>query len=233
MIVIGLDGATFKILDKLLEENVMPTLKMMIKNGVKADLKSVFPPITGPAWCSLATGKNPGKTGVFDFRNLRDKNSYKLKSINSQTFRDNITFWDILSDNNLQTGIYNYPFLYPPYKINGFMTSGTGSGPEQDITYPKELKNELKEASEGKYEIQVPYAEKRYRNKPDEFVKDTKSLLEINKSHIQYLLKKDFEVFVMVINASDFAQHYLWKYLKDNDNKYKKEFWAEHSLDEF
>ena len=49
-LLIGLDGATFSILDPLVDDGVMPFLKGLFRTGVRAELASVIPPLTPPAW---------------------------------------------------------------------------------------------------------------------------------------------------------------------------------------
>ena len=66
-LLIGLDGATFTVLDPLMERGVMPFLQRLAARGVRAPLRTVMPPLTPPAWTSLMTGKRPGQHGVFDF----------------------------------------------------------------------------------------------------------------------------------------------------------------------
>ena len=55
-VLIGLDGATFTILDPLMEQGVMPCLKALIASGARSELSSVIPALTPPAWTSLMTG---------------------------------------------------------------------------------------------------------------------------------------------------------------------------------
>ena len=64
---IGLDGATFDVLDPLISQGLMPKLKHFIDQGVRGPLETTIPPITPTAWVSWMTGKNPGKHGVFEF----------------------------------------------------------------------------------------------------------------------------------------------------------------------
>ena len=64
---IGLDGATFDVLDPLIDRGLMPRLKQFIAEGVHGPLETTIPPITPTAWVSWMTGKNPGKHGVFEF----------------------------------------------------------------------------------------------------------------------------------------------------------------------
>ncbi|HEM60884.1 MAG TPA: phosphodiesterase, partial [Chloroflexi bacterium] len=50
VIVIGLDGATFTILDPLLEKGLLPNLAGLIEEGSRGILSSTLPPMTAPAW---------------------------------------------------------------------------------------------------------------------------------------------------------------------------------------
>ena len=98
LLVLGLDGATFDVLDPMLEGGKLPNLKKTIDNGIRGCLESTFSPVTGPAWTSLATGKNPGKTGVFDFFNRIDKSSFDLKPMGSADIKKARAYWDYLSE---------------------------------------------------------------------------------------------------------------------------------------
>jgi predicted AlkP superfamily phosphohydrolase/phosphomutase len=63
LLVIGLDGASFNVLDPLIEKGYLPNLSKLIFEGSRADLETTFPPITAVAWSSFMTGKNPRKHG--------------------------------------------------------------------------------------------------------------------------------------------------------------------------
>ena len=60
-LLIGLDGATFSVLDPLMEQGVMPFLKSFFAEGARAGLRTIVPPLTPPAWTSLMTGRTPGQ----------------------------------------------------------------------------------------------------------------------------------------------------------------------------
>ncbi len=68
LVIVGIDGGTFKVINPLIAEGKLPHLEKLINSGVKGILKSTYPPITAAAWVSFMTGKNPGKHGYFDFR---------------------------------------------------------------------------------------------------------------------------------------------------------------------
>ena len=59
LLIIGLDGATFSVLDPLMAEGRMPNLKRFIAGGVSGILNSTQPPITPAAWTTFMTGKGP------------------------------------------------------------------------------------------------------------------------------------------------------------------------------
>jgi predicted AlkP superfamily phosphohydrolase/phosphomutase len=59
VILFGLDGGTYTVLDSLIDRGVMPFLARFMKSGVRGVLQSTTPPLTPPAWCSLVTGRSP------------------------------------------------------------------------------------------------------------------------------------------------------------------------------
>ena len=67
LLIIGIDGATFKVIKPLIQKNELPTFNKLIDGGSWGNLESTIPPVTCPAWPSFATGKNPKKHGVYDW----------------------------------------------------------------------------------------------------------------------------------------------------------------------
>jgi len=51
-----------------MEQGHLPNLKHITEKGAWGELESTRPPTTAPAWVACVTGSNPGKHGVFDFR---------------------------------------------------------------------------------------------------------------------------------------------------------------------
>lgn len=214
-IVLGLDGATWDVLNPLIEDSELPNLETLVDTGYSGTLESTFPPITAPAWLSMATSNNPGKTGVFYFLNRESSDGYDFKSFGSEKFRGK-SFWDILDSQGQSVGVFNYPMLYPPYDVNGFMVSGMVSPEDETITYPETLKQELDEVTDG-YEVKVPYADPKYLDRPDELFTDLIRVLEKRGEAMEYLLReKNPDVFFGVISVTDWAQHYFWRYHDKN-----------------
>lgn len=218
-IVLGLDGATWDVLEPLLECGRLPNLARLVDDGHSGDLESTFPPITAPAWLSMATGQNPGKTGVYYFLNREDPDSFDFKPLGSDTFRGQ-SFWDVLSAQGQSVGVFNYPMLYPPYEIDGFMVSGLGSEAEEAITYPRSLFDELDEVTDG-YQVKVPYADPKYHGRPEALKRDLLEIVGKREAAIEYLLsEKDPDCFFGIISATDWAQHYFWRFHDDEHALY-------------
>ncbi|MBI4838806.1 MAG: alkaline phosphatase family protein, partial [Nitrospirae bacterium] len=152
VMVIGIDGATFDVINPLISRGKLPNLKQLIDNGASGQLKSTMPPLSPAAWSTFQTGKNPGKHGVFDFfRNSPGEHGYL--PVNS-TFLKSKTLWEILSDYGKRVGVLNIMFNYPPREVNGFIVSGKETPSEEsEYTFPPSLKNELLQV-DPKYEAE-------------------------------------------------------------------------------
>jgi predicted AlkP superfamily phosphohydrolase/phosphomutase len=153
VIVIGLDGATFDIIEPLVKRHKLPNLASIMKNGVYGELKSTIHPVTPQAWTSFLTGKKAGKHGIFDFTR-RNKNSYDIEFINA-SMRKAQSIFSLLSKANKRVGAIGIPFTFPPEKVNGFMLSGMDAPAEDGRTvYPDSIYREIKRKF-GKYYIHL------------------------------------------------------------------------------
>src|SRR5439155_9856855 len=105
--ILGIDGATFRILDYLIARGDLPHIAALIHDGVRASLRSTNPPITPAAWTSFATGVTPGRHGIVDFME-RCPDSYQGRPIRS-TAIPAPRMWDILSRLGQRGIVYNVP----------------------------------------------------------------------------------------------------------------------------
>lgn len=138
---LGLDGMTLRIVEPYIRANLLPNFKKILKDGAYGILRSTIPPVTGPAWTSLVTGKNPGKHGLYEFRK---RNGYKTKLVTKGTSAYAEPLWKILSRNGKRVMVINVPFTYPPDEVNGIMISGMMTpNISTEFVFPKELKKYL------------------------------------------------------------------------------------------
>ncbi|WP_206023469.1 alkaline phosphatase family protein [Rubrivivax sp. JA1026] len=126
---IGMDGATFTVLDSLTSAAdgvpVMPFLGSLFKRGTRAKLRSTPNPLTPPAWVSLMTGRSPGHHGVFDFIRAEERGEDVFFTLYDSRDCRVETIWAIASRQGRKVAALNFPFTAPPPKdLNGFMVPG-------------------------------------------------------------------------------------------------------------
>lgn len=145
---LGLDGAAWPLLDRLIADGRLPNLEAMVDQGARAPLRSVNPPVTCPAWRCSTAGKNPGKLGVFWWLDL-DRSTGELSTPDARSF-DTADVWDYLSEAGHSCAVVNVPMTYPPSPLDGLMVSGFGAPFETNatgsITYPPDFQHRLSEA---------------------------------------------------------------------------------------
>jgi len=191
LIVIGLDGATLKIIEPLVKAGHLPNIQKIFENGVHGVLHSCIPPISCPSWLCYSTGKNPEKLNFYGWWTL-DRTKHDIY-FNDYTRVKEPEIWDYLGDNGIKCGVMNFPVHFPPRKINGLMICGMQASETQEYTYPSELKNELKE----KFDY---YIEPRHRLRldPEKAFEELKELFKLRFKVAQWMLDKvDFLNFVI------------------------------------
>jgi len=204
MIVIGLDGATWEVIDRLIWEEKLPTLKKLKKNGIFGNLESTIPHITFPAWKSYSSGKNPGKLGVFWF--LYPNFEKKCFISNNSTDFKSYDVWDILGKGGYTSGILDMPGTYPPKRINNFMISW-GAPKQKNYTYPPELAEKLE--SKFSYRIDPEFF---FDLDKEKGIKATKKIIEQRFEVAQWLIKENHpDFFHVTIFHIDSVQHVFWK----------------------
>jgi predicted AlkP superfamily phosphohydrolase/phosphomutase len=121
---IGLDGATFTVLDPMMRNGVMPFLRDWSAGGVRAVLGSTAHPLTPIAWTTLMTGRYPGNHGVFDFVRVVSQGPQPGYVLGTSADVRVETLWAIASRHGRRVSCLNFPSMFPPPAINGFVVPG-------------------------------------------------------------------------------------------------------------
>lgn len=217
--IFGIDGASPELIDRLIDQGRLPTFRLMKEQGVYGKLRTTMPPITGSAWSSFMTGKNPGKHGIFDFI-YRKEGTYNLAPI-SGTMRHGKSFWSSASDSGKKVCILNVPVTYPPEQVNGVMVSGMLTPAyKDDFVHPPSLKKEIDKVVRG-YRIHI--TESFSKNGEEKFLSHLYSVTRDREKLMDYLLTlEDWDLFVVVFQGVDIIQHELWHTLEKNHFRHKE-----------
>ena len=152
---IGLDGATFTVLDELTRDLpgagiTMPFLKGIMEQGSRAKLRSTPNPLTPPAWTSIMTGKGPGHHGVFDFIRAEDQGGEVYWTLYDCRDVDSEMIWSIASRKDKKIAALNFPLTAPPPDVNGSIVPGFIPAKHlRRNTHPRELFERLKQGIPG------------------------------------------------------------------------------------
>jgi len=205
LVCVGLDGATWRVLRPAIDAGELPFFKMLCERGSWGVLLSTIPSITSPALPSLYTGKNPGKTGVFDFLGP-DGRLLSVLDIRDETF------WEVLDRAGRRSCIVNLPMTYPAQRINGIMVAGARTAASRgDLTYPKELEHRL-----GDFQCEAEQKQvHRLLQQPDCDRKEVYELCLAQHKRRYGIFKglaaeEGFDLILYWEGTTDGIQHYCW-----------------------
>lgn len=213
LVLVGLDGATWKLLKPLMEEGHMPNLKRIVDNGVNRRLESTMPAMTGPSWATFATGVNPGKHGVFDFMlpndslsNLRVANSMEIKVP---------TIYEMMDQANLTPILVNLPCTWPPRLKNHITITSILTQGDQWI-YPASLKQEF--PGFEKYRL-TPNEKLRAKEDTNRYIDDLLVHLDEQMACVKWLwANKPWDFFYYLFSHTDWVSHAEFVSLTDTRN---------------
>jgi predicted AlkP superfamily phosphohydrolase/phosphomutase len=208
--VLGLDGATWDILEPLLDEGLLPNLARLREQGVSGSLRSVFPPLSPVAWTGVMTGKNSGKHGIFEF--LEHGHDPLRGRVNSSRAIRSELLWEIAARYGKKTVAGGVPMSYPPRPASRFPGFFLGDflSPvaAPDFASDPALFAELEQVV-GPYR---PWATAIHDGGNEAAVlADLQSFLDQHLKAIQFMMNRcDWDLFMFDLMAIDRFQHELW-----------------------
>jgi len=203
LIVLGIDGATFDVIDSLVNNGALPAFEAMFKKAARGLLSSTRPPNTPPAWTSMTTGVNPAKHGVFDFQHLNS--DYSASLVNSRSKRAP-EIWEMMHGKRFI--IANLPVSYPPREIDGIMISGMLTpGSHADFAKPSQYKDFVM-GNIPDYEFDVNWLN--YIGRPKKMLNKCCFLMKQREKLLRFLLEEEWDLLFFVLTETDRSQHIMW-----------------------
>lgn len=206
VLVLGIDGATFDLIDPWVAEGRLPNLGRLVREGARGPLESTVIPNSFPGWTSCSTGVNPARHGIYNALIRKSLHDYRMTVVNARDIRYE-RIWQTLSGEGMRVGVLNVPCSYPPVEVNGFLVGGMLSPSiDSDFTHPPGLMHEIL-AETGDYVIDLQTK----RIPRDQMRDELLYSVEKRGDAIDYLLRtRDLDFAFFVFTETDRAQHYFW-----------------------
>ena len=141
VVILGLDAATWDVIDPLMQRGLLPNLQRLRAAGTSGPLQSTQPSSSPVIWTSIATGKTPEKHGITAFIRFPTGEAGKPSPV-SRTLRHGKAFWNILGEHGLDVAIVGWFVTWPVEAVNGRMISDRahwGAIDDQGIFPPRYL----------------------------------------------------------------------------------------------
>lgn len=119
VLLIGLDGASWKIIMPLVNQGKLPNIKHLLEGGCSGKLETLRNPLSELVWTTIATGKPPELHGIVD-QLMADPDTGEFIPVTGN-FRKVKALWNILSAYNKKVGMVGYRVSWPAEKVNGFI----------------------------------------------------------------------------------------------------------------
>jgi len=200
LLVIGLDGATWDLLDVLVRAGKMPNLASLMARSVHAPMRSAHPPVTAPAWVSIATGVNPGRHGCFDF-NTPEGSLCTLRPLQAWDIAEK-TFYEVLAERGRKTVLVNLPVTYPPLTQQPTLTSLLTQG--DNAVFPESLREKYPLLSG--YRV-FPDTRLRARGEAEAYLRDIRAVETARFDAVRSLWEEPWDCFFVVFSGTDWVSH--------------------------
>jgi predicted AlkP superfamily phosphohydrolase/phosphomutase len=208
--VLGLDGATWDVLEPLIQDGLLPNLARLREQGIWGSLRSVFPPLSPVAWSGMMTGKNSGKHGIFEF--VEHRHHPLQGRVNSSQSIQARLLWEIAKQHGKTTVVGGVPMSYPARPANEFPGFFLGDflspANSPDFASDPSLFAELEQVV-GQYR---PWCTAIHDGGNEEAVlADLHAFLDQHLRAVRFLMNRcDWDLFVFDVMATDRLQHELW-----------------------
>lgn len=213
--IIGLDGATFDLIEPWARAGFLPNLARLVQDGSRSHLLSTLHPLSAPAWATFLTGVNQGKHGLYDFVQRR-RNSYNLQVTNASHVCAPSVF-EIASRHGKRVVAVNVPYTSPPSPaVNGIIIGGPfAPALTRDMVHPSTYFDTLEEIVPGYFIL--PDYDSSASNPLAVYADRLLQGIALREQLTLHLLRtEDWDLFQVVFMAPDEVQHTYWEFQGSN-----------------
>lgn len=204
ILVIGLDGVPYTLLNNLCEKGHLRWLDDLKRSGFLLRMNVSLPEISAVSWSSFMTGTNPGFHGIYGFTDF-ERESYKVRYPNFSDLKMP-TLWDELGKFGKKSVVINQPSTYPAREIPGILVSGFVAIELSKAVNPLRYLATLRRMN---YIIDIDTH--RCRLDQNQMFLELNKSLDVRKEAFNFFFDElDWDYFQVVITGTDRLHHYLW-----------------------
>src|SRR6266511_2197052 len=135
--VLGLDGTPHSYLKAETSAGRLPNLAALFEEGASVPMRSSLPSVSGTAWMTVLTGRDPGGHGIYGFMDCRpDSRAFYFP--NYDHVRAPV-LWDLLARAGKRSVALNVPGTYPARAMQGSLVAGFVAPQLERAVYPPSL----------------------------------------------------------------------------------------------
>jgi hypothetical protein len=214
---IGIDGATWKVIDPLLARGELPNLARLIERGVRMPLRSQAPLLSPPVWTTIATGVARRFHGISNFT----RDGRLISSLDRRV----PALWSLASSFDKRAAVVGWWATYPAEAIQGAVISERALKTRERSLRELFVNVDIHEADVSRlvyppsaFELlrplleRAPAAEKGGDGLPavDEVMTEDAAI-----AHALLALRKEmgpFDLEMILMRGVDVVSHFYWKF---------------------
>ena len=123
LLLIGIDGASFRLIDPLLEEGRLPAFAGLVERGARGPLLSQRPMNSPAIWTTVATGFNRQRHGIGGFSRTEVSGGTPRKRMVSSLDRKTLALWNLLGPFQKSVGVVAWWASWPAEPVRGWIVS--------------------------------------------------------------------------------------------------------------
>ncbi len=234
LLVIGIDGATWDVIDPMLANGELPNIARLKARGASGPLITVGPQVSPVVWTTIGTGQFGRRHGILDF--VYPYRPGPKRPVQS-TERLSPALWNLASDAGQKVGVIGYFVTYPAEAINGTVVSYNSPQQQPGADYPADALAPIRSDLDRIYHEDRKKLWSRFlpwdfdpASPPAEDEPTAKAFrmvsgrvenrilhAEYNRRAALYLAQSPHDVLITYFGLVDFASHSLWKFFDDTD----------------
>jgi len=214
--VLGLDGTPHSYLKAEVSAGRLPNLAALFEDGSFVPMRSSLPSVSGTAWMTTFTGRDPGGHGIYGFMDCKpDSHDFYFPSFDHVRAP---ALWDLLAHAGKRSVVLNVPGTYPARPMRGALVAGFVAPKLERAVHPPPLLERLRAIG---YRVDLDNAAA--RGAFDRLEEDLFATFAARRQAVRMLLDDpehgDWDLFVAVVTETDRLYHFLWNGMADGDER--------------